>query len=340
MPPTKKFSPTIRDVARQAGVSVATVSRVINRNTPVSDEAAARVLATMAELKFVPQAAARSLASKKTHTIALLLTDIGGDFFAPILSGIEKTTRQAAYDLLISTSGRLKARDEFPPSLGPHNTDGILVFANCLSEAGLVKAHQAGFPIVLIHQSPPAGLSIPCVTVENKAASRKIIEHLIQAHNRRRIVFLRGPQGNEDSAWRELGYREALLACGLTIDPQLVAAGEFDRDTAQASLARLLANGVVFDAVFTGDDEAAVGALAALRQAGLRVPEDVSVVGFDDQRMAAYLTPPLSTVRAPTQAVGEAAAEQLLRLIRTGQAEHLTLLPAEIVVRRSCGCLE
>jgi LacI family transcriptional regulator len=192
--------------------------------------------------------------------------------------------------------------------------------------------------LVLIHQSSPEGLNIPCVTVENKAASRKIVEHLIAAHRRRRIVLLRGPEDNEDARWRELGYREALAAHHLAVDPQLIGAGDFERHAAQTAVDRMLAAGIVFDAIFSGDDEAAVGALAALAARGVRVPDDVSVAGFDDQRLAAILQPPLTTVRAPTQQVGEEAARQLIKLIRTGSADPLTLLPTELVCRQSCGC--
>jgi DNA-binding LacI/PurR family transcriptional regulator len=145
-------------------------------------------------------------------------------------------------------------------------------------------------------------------------------------------------QDNEDSFWRESGYREALQTHDLPVDPILIADGEFERDVAQASISAMLSAGVQFDAVFSGDDEAAVGVLNALRLAGKRVPEDISVVGFDDQRLSAFLTPPLTTVRAPTEKVGYEAVQQLLKLIRTGQADPLTLLPTEMITRSSCGC--
>jgi len=157
-------------------------------------------------------------------------------------------------------------------------------------------------------------------------------------HGCRRIAFLRGPEGHEDSYWRETGYREALEAHAIPFDSGLIAPGEFNRNAAAASVRNMLAAGVEIDAVFAGDDEAAVGVLEALREAGKRVPEDIAVVGFDDQRLSAYLTPPLTTVRAPTERVGYEAAQQLVKLIRTGQADRLTLLPTEMIIRRSCGC--
>jgi LacI family transcriptional regulator len=329
---------TIDDVAELAGVSISTVSRVINRNVPVSDDIVARVEAAMQELKYIPRAAARNLASRKTNTLGLLASEVLGDFFIPLLSGIEGAVREAGYDLLISTAARRGPHDHLPGSLGSHNTDGLLVFAGSLTSAGIEHTHALGLPMVLIHQSTPAHLPVPCVTIENKSAACAIVEHLISVHDRRRIVLLRGLPKHEDAYWREVGYREALAQHGLAFDPALVAPGDFNRDIARASVNRLLDQGVEFDAIFTGDDEAAVGALQALQQRGMRVPEDVAVVGFDDQNLAAVINPPLTTVHTPTAEVGRAAAQQLLRLIRTEQADLLTLLPTEIVIRRSCGC--
>ena len=348
MPSKRPYTVTIDDVARRAGVSISTVSRVVNRTVPVSEEAAARVQAAMIELKYQPRAAARNLATRQTKALGLLLTDISGDFFVPLLRGVEAATAEAGFSLLIST-----ARDGLSHSAGVHNTDGLLIFADGLDETGLRYCHDLGFPLVLIHQSPPphlpqAGntgqadaLDIPCVTVENKAASYRLVEHLIVTHGRRTIGFLRGPHSQEDSYWRELGYRQALDAHGLPFDPALVAPGEFNRVVAHASVDAWLADptaGNRLDAIFAGDDESAVGVLAALHSAGKRVPEDVAVVGFDDQTLAAYLAPPLTTVRAPTEEVGRQAARQLINLIRTGQADRLTLLPTDLVLRRSCGC--
>lgn len=338
MTKSKIASITIRDVAKQAGVSVATVSRYLNHNAPVSEEVASRLESVMAELNYTPHATARSLATLKTHTIGLALMDIAGDFFAPLLSGIEQVTRENGFDLLISCTQPALRRPGFKLAVGPHNTDGLLVFADSLNAQDLAQLVAIGFPVVLIHQTPPEGLPISCVTVENKAASCKIVEHLILQHGRRQIVLLRGPQEQEDSLWREMGYRQALELHGIPFDESRVAPGDFERTIAHASILTLIAEGVPFDAVFAGDDEAAVGAMAALQEAGKRIPQDVAVVGFDDQRMAPYLTPSLTTVRAPTEAVGKEAACQLINLIRGGQAEPLTLLPTQMILRRSCGC--
>jgi DNA-binding LacI/PurR family transcriptional regulator len=195
-----------------------------------------------------------------------------------------------------------------------------------------------GFPVLLLHRSSPDGLRIPSVTVENKNGARQIIEHLIQVHNRRRIVYLRGPEGHEDSYWREIGYRQALDQAGIAFDSSLIGAGNFDNHDAQDAIESMLMDGVEFDAVFAGDDEAASGVLRALRFAGLRVPDQVSVVGFDDSNLAQHLVPALTTVDAQVEQAGYAAAKQLIQLITRGETEQITLLPTQLVLRRSCGC--
>jgi DNA-binding LacI/PurR family transcriptional regulator len=338
--PTPPARVTIADVARRAGVSIATVSRVINGTAPVAEGTAARVRAAIAALNYVPRAAARSLASRRTDTLGLLLPKISGYFFPPLLRGIEAGARENGFGLLIhSTQDRGDPAGGPRRPLGEHNTDGLLVFTDSLDEAELTRLHTIGFPMVLLHQSPPHGLDIPCVTFENKGGARKLVEHLIETHDYRRIAFLRGPEEHEDSYWREMGYREALAAHAIPFDPTLVATGGFDEEEAQVPVERWLQDGVEIEAIFAGDDEAASGAIAALRRAGKRVPEDVAVVGFDDSPIAHHLTPlPLTTVRAPIEEAGLAAARQLARLIRTGQADPLVLLPTELVVRRSCGC--
>jgi DNA-binding LacI/PurR family transcriptional regulator len=214
----------------------------------------------------------------------------------------------------------------------------LLVFAASLEDVELVHLYEMDFPVVLLHQSPPDGMNIPYVTIENKAGARELVNHLIEVHAYRRIAFLRGPENHEDSYWRELGYREALESHDIPFDPALVATGGFDKEIAQFAIEQWLQQGAPIDAVFAGDDEAATGVIAALQRAGKRVPEDFAVVGFDDVHLADYLMPPLTTVRAPIEQTGREAVRQLVSLLRTGEADPLVLLPTELVIRRSCGC--
>ena len=332
---------TIGDVAEKAGVSIATVSRVINKTGQVAESTAARVWDAVAALNYSPHAAARGLASRRTNNIGLVMREISGEFFSPMLRGIEAGTRENGYDLLIHCtyqSGEAKAFGNY--ALGEHNADGIIVFVDSLDENELIRLYQMQFPIVLLHRTPPDGLDIPHVSFENKSGARKLVDYLIEERGYKRIAFLPGPDGVEDSYWREMGYRDSLKAHGIEYDPALVVTGGFDEYQGQVAVAQLLSRNIPIDAIFAGDDDTAIGALIALKDAGLRVPEDVALVGFDDIRLSRYLTPPLTTVRAPIEQAGREAVKQLVSLIQAGRAEKLTLLPTELVIRRSCGAPE
>ena len=187
---------TIDDVAREAGVSTATVSRVINKTVPVAPQTMERVLQAVKKLNYQPQAAARILASRKTNTLGLLIPEISGYFFLPIILGIESGAYENDYSLLIHTNFLAEDRAEghMPVSLGEHNTDGLIVFAHSLSDDELTRLHATGLPIILLHQTPPTGVEIPNVTFENKMGFRRIVEHLIKEHGRRKIAFLAGPE--------------------------------------------------------------------------------------------------------------------------------------------------
>jgi LacI family transcriptional regulator len=335
----RSSSVTIYDVAREAGVSAATVSRYINRNVPVSPEVASRLDQVMADLGYVPLAAARHLASRKTRVVGLLLNNLQNDFFVPLLNGVEAVVRQKGYNLIIATY-HASSRDQIPPPLGPHNTDGLLVFSDGLVDDDLVRLNSKGFPIVLVHRTPPPGVPIPGVTVENTEITRSVVNHLVQVHGRKRILFLRGPQEQEDSRLREAAYRSALQENGIDVDENLLLNGEFERDIAHTVMNDFLAREkrVTFDAVFTGDDDAAIGVLKSLHEHEVRIPEDVAVIGFDDLGFASFLHPPLTTVRAPTRKVGQIATERLFALLENHPTKDVLFLPTEIIFRRSCGC--
>jgi len=343
MSESKPFSQaTIQDVARHAGVSIATVSRVINKSANVAAATETRVRTAIAELNYRPHAAARGLASGKTNAIGLIAQHLSVPFFAPLFQGIESAAREFGLDVLIHCTqcGPPGLEPGYSRPLGPHNTDGLLIFAGALEHTELAYLYENGFPLVLLHQAPPNSLNIPYVTFENKASARKLVNHLIKVHGYRRIAFIKGPEDQEDSRWRELGYREALHAHGLEVEPSLVGAGGVMGSEAQASVEQWLRGGAHIEAVFAFDDDAALGAIYTLQQMGKRVPEDIAVVGFDDIHLAHYLAPPLTTVRAPVEKAGREAVRQLIQLIETGQADPVTLLPTELVIRRSCGCNE
>jgi LacI family transcriptional regulator len=326
---------TIADVANHAGVSTATVSRVLNSSDNVSSKNRTLVQAAIDELGYVPSAAARVLASQKTNTIGLIVDEIIGEYFPPMLRGIEIATSQAGYDMLINCT-RLTGKAKHYP-VGEHNTDGVIVFPGSLPDAELKRLNRANFPIVLLHRSPPEGLKMPCVTIENKFGARQMVDYLIEQRGYRRIAFLTGPGGHEDSFWRMRGYEESLEAHGIDFDSTLIGHGGFDEEQARETVTQWIRRGMQIDAIFAGDDDSAIGSMVAIRDAGLSVPDDIAVVGFDDIRLARYLDPPLTTVRAPIEEAARTAVEQLISLINTGDAEELILLKTELIIRNSCG---
>ena len=325
---------TIYDVAKAAGVSKSTVSRVLNNRGYASPQTVERVEQAVETLNYVPQMAARGLARQQTNAIGLLVNEFSALSMPPLLAGIDAVVQREDHNLLIAAIGH-ESGQSLP--LGRHNTDGLLVYADSISDAQLRRLYESNLPVVLIHRRPPANLDIPCVNIENTGSTKALITHLIEVHGCRRIAFLRGPEHQDDSRQREEGYVDTLEAHGIRVDPSLIGDGMFSEEVSEEVVGDWIAHDVTFDAIFGGDDGAAFGAIRALNRAGLRVPEDIAVVGFDDGRHAAYVSPPLTTVRVPLEQVGREAAKRLIQLVRQGSAESITL-PTHVVIRRSCGC--
>lgn len=328
---------TIRDVARQAGVSVATVSRYLNKSAPVSAKIANRIQTVMEELAYVPQASARQLAMGKQNTIGLLLSNMHNHFFGPLLAGIEAVVRQHNYNLLVA-SCRHDPHGEAAFPLGKHNTDGLLAFGNSLTDEQIIDFHDHQLPLVLIHRTPPPDLPIPFATIDNQLAIYNLISHLIVAHGRRRILWLRPETTSAEAHYRrELGYQTALAEHGIPFDPQLILPVGGDAYTALKQFMRP-PDSPRFDAVFTGNDATAVAVYQLLQEAKLRIPNDVSVVGFGNSPISPFLTPPLTSIHIPTEEISRTAAEKLFLLLNDQPAQATTIHLTQLVLRQSCGC--
>jgi DNA-binding LacI/PurR family transcriptional regulator len=261
------------------------------------------------------------------------------DFFVPLLNGVEAVVRKNGYNLIVATY-HATLRNETSPPIGPHNTDGMLVFSDGLSDEDLIRLNESDFPMVLVHRTSPPSISIPSVTVDSVEVTKKLVEHLIKVHGKRSILFLRGPIHQEDSLLREAAYRSTLQANGVPVNEKLILNGDFERNIAYEVMNKFLGNEThaAFDAIFTGDDDAAIGVLKSLHEHAIRIPQDVSVIGFDDLGFAPFLNPPLTTVRAPTERVGTIATERLFGLLNDHPSTEAVILPTELILRRSCGC--
>jgi len=329
---------TISDVAKVAGVSEATVSRVINQIDVVKEATAQRVVDAIDRVGYIPQTAARNLASRKTNTLGVILPEIGNEFAAQILHGIEARVSQSKFNLLIA-SRQYEHSDQLKKlPFGSHNTDGVIALSGCLTTREMETFSKREFPCVLLYDMPPDEYPIPSIQIENRLGTIQLIDHLIEVHHYEHFAFLGGPKNNLDSNQREQGMRDSLISHGLSINDDLIGIGEYSEEKSREIVREWVRKGKKIDVIFGGSDENAIGALMALKKEGLSVPEDTAVVGFDDMNHVRYLTPPLTTVKSPIEQVGSLGVDTLIKVINNEPIEKVTVLPTQLVIRQSCGC--
>ena len=318
---------TIRDVARHAQVSVASVSRVLNRLDNVSEETRARVSDAVRALGYVPHAGARSLSLARTNAIGVVLPDFHGEFFSEIVRGMDREASRHGYMLLLANvhAGTEHSANALRAMRG--RVDGLLILAPHLSEEELADAVPTRTPAVLINTRGDAG-GHAGVQLDNAAGARAVADHLISL-GRKNVVHIAGAAGNIDAQERADAFRDAMRKHGVAVE---VVQGDFSEESGEAAVEALLSSGQTVDAIFAGNDMMAIGALQALRNAGRRVPDDVAVVGFDDVPLARHLG--LTTVRVRIAELGERALDRLLTILAGeedggGQELHMP----ELVVR-------
>ena len=326
---------TIRDVARAARVSVATVSRALNDSGPVRDDTRRRVRDAAQDLRFTPHGAARSLITSRTSTLGVLLPDLYGEFFSEIIRGIDRGAQRAGYQLLLSSARN--ARDEvhgaFRAMYG--RVDGLILMAPDVELAELFAQRRDGTPIVFIN-SPVKSADARLITIDNHGGAYQMVKHLVQkGHDR--IAIIRGAERNHDASERLRGYRDALRDCGVQRDPRWELHGDFTEAAGHRAASAMLKLHPRPTAVFAANDAMAIGALSALREDGVAVPDDVAVAGFDDIPIARYVSPPLSSVHVPIAQLGERAMELLLGAIAepADAAARRVMLPTTLVIRKS-----
>lgn len=329
--------PTSADVARLAGVSRTTVSFVLNANpgVQISPATRRRVLEAAESLGYTPSASARSLAGGSTRTLGLVVRQppeqVAADaLLADLLRGVSAAARDAGYRVLVEPIAPGDA--SYAALVRGRHVDG-LILSGPLVEDRAVLADQVDLPVVL-HGSL-SGTQVPSVDVDNRAAARSVVEHLIGLGHRAIACVANSDASCVAAEERLAGYREALEAAGIPRDERLVTAAAFDANTGHAALTRLLRRGVPFSAVFAGNDVVALGVIAAARASGLRVPGDLSVVGFDDIPLAAHFDPPLTTVRVPAYELGFTAGRALVDRIAGRLGPVRSILATRLVVRES-----
>ena len=334
---TSRRRPTSADVAARAGVSRTTVSFVLNDRpgTNISLTTRERVREAAAELGYHPHASARGLAGGMSHILGFVLRQspeqVAGDAaLAETLSGLAAAARTAGFRVMVEPLDPVQG--SYESLLRAQHADGIVVSGPRIDDAGLARLARDGFPIVLQGSLP--GINVPSVDIDNFSGALRAVEHLIGLGWRRIACITNAPLAYTASQQRLDGYRAALDAAGIPFDENLVAHAAFDAGSGHRVMADLLRRASI-EAVFVASDVVAFGAIAAIREAGLRVPDDISVVGFDDIALAAFFDPPLTTVRLPAYDLGVAVGTALLDRVAGRPVPDRTLLPTELIVRSS-----
>lgn len=329
------MSVTIKDVARVANVSVASVSRAMNGHESVSDAVRERVTTAARELHYVPHSAARSLITRRTQTIGVLLPDLHGEFFSELIRGIDQAARCVGMHILVSSSHGDSEEAVAAIRTMRGRVDGLLIMSPHI-DAGVLQEHlPTGLPVVLMN-TPIENASYDAIAIDNYWGARAMVRHLIE-RGFRHIALIAGPYRNFDAQERLRGYRDTLAEL-LPEAREHVLAGDFSEESGYRAGQYLLTQNVRPDAIFAANDMMAIGCLFALNEAGVQVPRDIALAGFDDIPIARFVSPPLTTVRVRIADLGQQALERLMAVLQPDDSRIIApqTLRAELVVRQSC----
>lgn len=326
------------DVARLAGVSPSTVSRILNGTARVADDKRQAVEAAIQKLKFRPNLSARGLRSGSTRTIGVLTQELESPYFARLAKGVDKALEGSGYAPIV-VPGHWNPREELERVglLTARKVDGLIILGGSLSDAQIAELAQQQ-PVAVAGRHLEAEGVFSCCQDQVEGA-RLATEHLIRLGHRR-IAHIAGPTPHVDAQERKQGYLLAHTGAGLSVDHALVVEGDYMEAGGVSAMARLLASGHRFTAVFCANDQTLWGARLALYRQGLRVPDDVSLVGFDDLPQSAFMTPPVTTVRQHTFEMGQATARALLIALGAGSdADEIHVPPIELIQRETTAVL-
>jgi LacI family transcriptional regulator len=326
----------IIDVAKKAGVSIATVSRVINGSDKVKPATRERVMTIVHKLKYTPNSAARGLIMKRTEAIGLLLPDLHGEFFSEIIRGADEEVQAQGYHLVVSSSHNDQKEIEAALRFMRGRVDGLVVMSPQIDSEVLLANLPKSLPVVLLNCRTKNPLFDTIVT-DGFGGSKEMVAHLLNLGHRR-IAIIKGADSNIEAQERLRGYRTAMMERGVPIESIFELEGNFTEASGYEAAWRAIALKPRPTAIFASNDSMAIGAIGAIRDAGLRIPQDISVCGFDDIPVAKFLGPPLTSVHVPIHDLGAMAIKRVFDRLhkRTkGQAVHV-LVPTTLCIRTSC----
>jgi len=323
---------TIQDIAERANVSISTVSRVINSTAPVAPETREKVLGVIAELNYQPNLFAQGLAGGHSRTIGVLTQLIGSPFYDVILRGILKGIDGSGYSPLFADGGWDAEKDLIALNMFiQRQVDGLILLDGHAPEELLIEI-ASQIPMIIVGRDIP-NLKEQCLPFDDFNAAQTATQYLIQSGHQR-IAHITGLKNHQDATERQDGYLMALREAGIEPTPDLIIEGDFTEPSGVMAVEMLLMRGHIFSAIFAANDQMAYGARLALYRRGLRVPEDVSIIGFDDQAPSAYMIPPLTSIRRPPLEIGEATGQALVNLMQ-GQSVTLPKFRSTLIIRES-----
>jgi DNA-binding LacI/PurR family transcriptional regulator len=323
---------SIKDIAKAAGVSHSTVSRALSDSPLVSDETKARIQRLAKEMGYSPDSLARSLVTRQTHTVGVVVTTIVDPFIAQVVQGIEATAQDHGYTVILCSSGAVPEREiSAVEMLRSKRVDGVIVTSSRIGALYLDHLERIGVPIVLINNhNEDSGRYTFTVTVDNRHGGHLATKHLVNLGHRR-IAYVTAPADHSSDLDRWAGYQQALNEAGLEPDPALIIPGNGRADGGERALESLRALDALPDAVFCYNDMTAIGLMTAAYRVGLSVPRDLAVVGFDDIPFATHCHPPLTTIAQPKIEMGQLAMKMALSLMAIGEEDEEEL--SNIVVQ-------
>jgi len=334
---------TLKNIAEALGISAMTVSRALNNRENVNEKTRQRVIEKARSMGYTPNHVAKSLVSSKTYTIGVVIPQITHSFFPEVVRGIEEVTYDSGYQLFLTNANEQASREkEAIQTFQSKQVDGMLISSSQTEEASSYYEDliNGGTKIVFFDRCVET-IGASCISVNDRYSSKRITEHLIQKHNYKKIACLRGPQNVPIGYKRFEGFKDALQKHGLDLNKEWIIDAGFQEETGYQAMKELLSvsNDLYPEAVVCVNDPCAIGAICAIKEAGLSIPEDIAIVGFTDDIRAPLMSPPLTTIHQPAYEVGMRAAQKLIHTIQNEDepAEYLEVATS-MKVRSSCGC--